>query len=151
MSENTSIKLPPTGWRTAGEPCSECLLIVEHESKSIVWPGRQHDCYNCANRLTAVRTEKQGASTHDRYSALASYDESIREYKLSAVIFAKKSFSEDRSERWLADRELTEFEKSGMKGIDWSVFTKNTDPDACVLVMLADGVIGRCLLDLSAV
>ncbi len=151
MSENTSIKLPPTGWRTAVEPCSECLLIIEHESKSITWPGRSHDCYNCVNRLTAIRTEKEGPSSHDRFSSLASYDEAIREYKLTAVLFAKKNFSEARIERWLADRELVKFEKDGTKGLDWAVFTKTTSSEACVLVMLGEGVIGRCLLDMSAV
>jgi hypothetical protein len=151
MSENTNIKLPPTGWRFATDPCAECLIIVEFESQKVTWPGRQVDCYNCANRLTAVRTEKQGPSAHDRYSSLASYDESIREYKLTEIMFARKRFSTNLIERWLIDRELANFEKSGSKGIDWDVFTKSTDSEACVLVMLGDGIIGRCVLDVAAV
>jgi hypothetical protein len=143
--------LPPTGWRTAVEPCSECLLIVEFEADKITWPGTYKDCYNCANRLTAVRAEKQEPSFHDRYSNLADYDESVREYRLSALMFAKKSFTPARIERWLTDRELGQFKADGTKGLDWSVFTKNADPEACVLVNLGDGVIGRCILDVTAV
>jgi len=147
MSE-VELKVPATGWCLVSNPCPECLVLVERLSRVFTYPGNQADCYACGNRLTNVRTEKV-ASNYDRYSGFGGYGDSASEYRITEMAFLRSLYTERDMQDWMTKHGLEGFETVGAAGTDWTVFSKQDDPDACVFVLLEQGVIGRCVLDVT--
>jgi len=147
----SSLKIPATGWQTVGEPCAECLLILNRESATMTFPGRSVSCYACENKMTAIGTEKEGPSIQDRYSSEGNYQEFTKEIRLVELLFQRSSHTNYGMEQWIERNELESFERSGSKGVEWDVFTKTADTEATIFVHLHEGIIGRCVLDVATV
>ena len=150
---DTSIKIPSAGYRSVAKPCPECLLLVERSSEVVPFPGQQFDCYACMNRFTVVRTEREEKSSFDRFSAAASYDEKIRDWKLQGVVFNKARLGENYCRRWLEKNELSGFDTLIDIGAEFLEFSKDEGfgDEADVYVKLRDGIFGRVNQDIQAI
>lgn len=158
MSE---LKTPALGWRTAVDPCAECLHVIAREGASLAYPGQQMECYSCHNRLTVVRLVKEGPSIIDRYSFLG--DEQQVQHDLVGLLFQRSLIGDaDSAAVWMAG-----FETAGVaplqdtfKASDNSIskefleFTKDDDTvrgGEHVLATIEQGIMGRYVLSSTLV
>ena len=146
---STKLQLPAIGWIPVFAPCSECYSLVVRESRE-VYSGQQDNCYGCDNRLTVQRIAETGPSLTDMLSAFTQLDdlEKTHLWKAAVLAFDTRQFaSNDLIERWMAHHELEGFIHKDDK-MEWMIFEREdlNPQDATVLVMLDEGVVGRCLL-----
>ena len=144
---STQIQMPAIGWRMAFAPCAECRSIVEQESKGSIYPGQQCRCYACDNILTVQSTVREGMSMTDDLSAFVTDAELkvSKEWDLVEIAFHNDRFTFGSIDKWMASYGQAGF-KASRREMEWSIFAKESNPEASVLVLLDDGVVGRCLL-----
>ncbi len=145
---STKLELPAIGWMPVFAPCSECFSLVDRESRS-VYSGQQANCYGCDNRLTVQRIAETGPSLTDMLSAFTLAEDAAitKLWKAAVLAFDSRQFNSEAIERWLAHHELDGFTHKDDK-MEWQIFEREDQAaqDATVLVLLDQGVVGRCLL-----
>jgi hypothetical protein len=141
------LQIPAIGWQAVFAPCSECLDIVQRASKGSPYSGQQVDCYSCQNRLTVTRIEQIGKSMTDELTGCRSIEighDLGGDWTVVELSFDTRKRSDRQIENWMVRHELEGFEKVDRK-MEWSIFASGERRAASVLVLLDDGVVGRCL------
>ena len=142
----STLQIPAIGWMSAVSPCTECLRIVAHESRRNVYAGQQHDCYDCQNRLTVQRIVQDGPAM-TRTEAVLADDSIFAEKKWTVVEVAfDDTFTSEARDAWMLNYGMEGFQQRSNR-LGWAIFNKEANSEASVLVLLDDGVVGRCLLD----
>lgn len=136
--------LPALGFLVSKAPCSECCEVVVRSSQRHIYAGQQETCYDCGNPLNVQRIADDGVRATDLVFERDAEPRS-KTHEVVEVSFDRRRFNDSAIAKWLEHYGLEGF-KHVQSRLDWSTFrTDKATPEACVVVMLDEGVVGRCL------
>lgn len=146
-----TLQLPVMGFLVSKAPCSECCEIVVRESQRLIYAGHQTLCYDCNNPLNVIRVARDevGGEARDARATDLIYErDSIPRTKSHDVVevsFDRRLHPGNSMQKWLERFKLEGFVQKQAR-LDWVTFrSEKATPEACVVVMLDEGVVGRCL------